>query len=91
MLWVLKNKKQPYRPLIPDIHFIEFNNETHLQHITTKTAAVVLETIQGAAGFIEPKNEYLNKVKQRCNTVGALLILDEIQTGIGRTGKTLWF
>lgn len=51
-----------------------------------KTAAVILETIQGGAGFIEPRDNFLQKVKQKCDAVGALLILDEIQTGIGRTG-----
>jgi acetylornithine/succinyldiaminopimelate/putrescine aminotransferase len=69
--------------------FITFNNETHINKISTKTAAVILETIQGGAGFIQPKNNYLQKVKKRCDEVGALLILDEIQTGIGRTG-TFW-
>ena len=86
-----EKQKQAFRPLIPDAYFIEFNNEAHLQHITTKTAAVILETIQGGAGFIEPKNNYLSKVRQHCTQVGALLILDEIQTGIGRTGKLFGF
>ncbi len=86
-----EERKQAFRPLIPDIHFIEFNNETHLKQITSKTAAVVLETIQGGAGFIEPKQNYLQKVRQRCTEVGAILILDEIQTGIGRTGKLFGF
>jgi acetylornithine/succinyldiaminopimelate/putrescine aminotransferase len=80
-----------FRPLIPGIKFIEFNNEDELQKITTQTAAVILETIQGGAGFIIPKNGYLLKVKQRCEEVGTLLILDEIQTGIGRTGKLFGF
>jgi len=75
-----------FRPLIPGTKFIEFNNDKELVHITSKTAAVILETIQGGAGFIEPKNNFLLKIKQRCEQVGALLILDEIQTGIGRTG-----
>jgi len=87
----VEKQKQPFRPLIPDVYFIDYNNEIHLQHITTKTAAVVLETIQGGAGFIEPKQNYLQKVRQRCNEVGALFILDEIQTGIGRTGKLFGF
>lgn len=87
----IEKQKQAFRPLIPDVHFIEFNNEIHLQHITTKTAAVILETIQGAAGFIEPKQNYLQKIRQRCNEVGTILILDEIQTGIGRTGKLFGF
>ncbi len=78
-----------FRPLIPGSKFITFNCEFCLQQITTKTAAVILETIQGGAGFIEPCNDYLAKVKKRCEEVGALLILDEIQSGIGRTG-TFW-
>ena len=86
-----EERKQAFRPLLPDVNFIEFNNLNDLSKITTKTAAVVLETIQGGAGFIEPKNEYLQLVKQRCQEVGALLILDEIQTGFGRTGKLFGF
>ena len=82
-----EDRKQPFRPLIPDIRFIEFNALADLSKITTKTAAVILETIQGGAGFIEPINDYLKKVQEKCNAVGALLILDEIQPGIGRTGK----
>ena len=84
-------RKQPFRPLLPDVAWIEFNNEAELQKITTRTAGVVLETIQGGAGFITPKNDYLAKVKQRCQEVGALLILDEIQPGFGRTGKLFGF
>ena len=84
-------RKQPFLPLIPDVKFIEFNNEANLSKITNKTAAVILETIQGGAGFIEPENHYLSKVRQRCDDVGALLILDEIQPGIGRTGKLFGF
>ncbi len=80
-----------FRPLIPGVKFITFNEENELQKITTRTAAVILETIQGGAGFIVPENDYLLKVKQRCEKVGALLLLDEIQTGIGRTGKLFGF
>jgi acetylornithine/N-succinyldiaminopimelate aminotransferase len=86
-----EERKQPFRPLIPDIKFIEFNNLGDLSQITTKTAAVILETIQGGAGFIEPKDGYLTKVQEKCNQVGALLILDEIQPGIGRTGTLFGF
>mgnify|MGYP000203369784 FL=1 len=86
-----EERKQAFRPLLPDVNFIEFNNTDELLKITTKTAAVVLETIQGGAGFIEPINNYLAKVKQRCQDVGALLILDEIQPGFGRTGKLFGF
>jgi len=86
-----EERKQAFRPLLPDVHFIEFNKEADLEKITTKTAGVILETIQGGAGFIVPKNNYLQKVKQRCEEVGALLILDEIQPGFGRTGKLFGF
>ena len=84
-------RKQPFLPLIPDIKHITFNCEFCLNQITEKTAAVILETIQGGAGFIEPINNYLKKVRQRCSEVGALLILDEIQPGFGRTGKLFGF
>ena len=84
-------RKQPFRPLIPDVAWIEFNNEAELQKITHRTAGVVLETIQGGAGFITPENDYLAKVKKRCEEVGALLILDEIQPGFGRTGTLFGF
>ena len=84
-------RKQPFRPLLPDVAWIEFNNEAELEKITTRTAGVVLETIQGGAGFITPENDYLAKVKQRCQEVGTLLILDEIQPGFGRTGKLFGF
>ncbi len=86
-----EERKRPFRPLIPDVSYIEFNNVNDLKHITSKTAAVILETIQGGAGFIEPKNDYLKKVKAKCEDVGALLIIDEIQPGVGRTGKLFGF
>jgi acetylornithine/N-succinyldiaminopimelate aminotransferase len=86
-----EERKRAFRPLIPDVKFITFNRKQDLSHITTKTAAVILETIQGGAGFIEPKDGYLEKVRAQCDTVGALLILDEIQPGVGRTGKLFGF
>ncbi|WP_370225772.1 aspartate aminotransferase family protein [Mesoflavibacter sp.] len=86
-----EERKAPFRPLIPDVHHINFNSETDLDFITKKTAAVIAETIQGGAGFIEPTNNYLTKLKAKCQSVGALLILDEIQPGIGRTGKLFGF
>lgn len=86
-----EERKQPFLPLIPDIKHIDFNAENDLLQITEKTAAVILETIQGGAGFIEPIHNYLTKVQQRCNEVGAVFILDEIQPGIGRTGKLFGF
>jgi acetylornithine/succinyldiaminopimelate/putrescine aminotransferase len=82
-----EERKQIFRPLIPDVDFITFNNEDDIQKITTKTAGIILESIQGGAGFIEPKNDFLAKVKKRCEEVGALMIIDEIQPGFGRTGK----
>jgi acetylornithine/succinyldiaminopimelate/putrescine aminotransferase len=86
-----EERKQIFRPLIPDVDFITFNNEADLEKITTKTAGILLETIQGGAGFIQPKNDFLKKVRQRCDEVGALMILDEIQPGFGRTGKLFGF
>ena len=86
-----EERKGAFRPLIPDISFIDFNSQTDIQKITNKTAAIVLETIQGGAGFIEPQNGYLAKVRRRCSEVGALLILDEIQPGFGRTGSLFSF
>ena len=86
-----EERKQIFRPLIPDVDFITFNNEEDIQKITTKTAGIILESIQGGAGFIQPENDFLAKVKKRCEEVGALLIVDEIQPGFGRTGKLFGF
>ncbi len=86
-----EERKQAFRPLLPDVAFITFNNEADLEKITTKTAGVLLETIQGGAGFIQPENNYLQKVRERCDAVGAMMILDEIQPGFGRTGKLFGF
>ncbi len=84
-------RKAPFRPLLPDIGHITFNSRKELEKITARTAAVVLETIQGGAGFILPEDGYLAAVKQRCEAVGSLLILDEVQPGFGRTGKLFAF
>ena len=86
-----EERKRAYRPLLPDIDFIKFNNVNDISIIDNKTAAVILETIQGGAGFILPEKNYLEKIKNQCEKVGALLILDEIQPGIGRTGKLFAF
>ncbi|WP_010253569.1 aspartate aminotransferase family protein [Myroides injenensis] len=86
-----EERKRAFRPLLPDVDFINFNNEEDLQKITTKTAGIILETIQGGAGFVEPFNGFLSKVKKRCEEVGALMIVDEIQPGFGRTGKLFGF
>lgn len=86
-----ESRKAPFRPLLPDVRFIKFNALEDLSKITSKTAGVILETIQGGAGFIEPKPDYLKRVQERCNAVGAVLILDEIQPGFGRTGTLFGF
>lgn len=83
--------KREFRPLLPMVNFIHFNSEEDLAQITEKTAGVILETIQGAAGFLVPHPDYLKKLKARCEEVGALLILDEIQPSFGRTGKLFAF
>lgn len=83
--------KQAFRPLLPDIRFLEFNNETDLQTISHETACVIIEPIQGEAGIIVPEKKFLEKLRIRCNETGAILIFDEIQTGIGRTGKMFAF
>ncbi len=86
-----ETRKKAFRPLIPGGKFIRFNKEEDIALITSKTAAVVLETIQGGAGFILPENGYLQKVRKRCKETGTLLILDEIQPGFGRTGAMFGF
>lgn len=86
-----EERKEVFKPLIPDVDFIEFNNQSDISKITTQTAGVILETIQGGAGFIQSENNFLEKIKARCEEVGALLILDEIQPGFGRTGKLFGF
>lgn len=83
--------KREFRPLLPDVSFINFNDVGDLHKITERTACVIMETIQGAAGFIVPEENYLKKLKSRCEETGTLLILDEIQPGFGRTGKLFSF
>ena len=83
--------KQKFRPLLPDCRQITYNDEDCLNEITEKTAAVIIEPIQGATGFTTPNNEYLKLVREKCDEVGALLIFDEIQTCFGRTGNLFAF
>ena len=78
--------KQAFRPLLPDTKAIEFNNFDDLRQITERTACVLTEPIQGEAGVRPPKAGYLEVLRKRCDEVGALLIFDEIQVGMGRTG-----
>jgi len=97
-----ESMKQAFRPLLPDVKFIEFNNEKHLAQITEKTACVIVEPIQGEAGVIQPISSrqltvgkgaanFLQMLRKRCDDTGTLLIFDEIQTGMGRTGEMFAF
>ena len=83
--------KAKYRPLLPSCNQIIYNDVESLVNITKQTAAVVIETIQGGTGFITPTNDFLQKVRKKCNETGALLILDEIQTCFGRLGTLFGF
>ena len=78
--------KESFRPLLPDVQAIEFNDFGALQRITRRTACVLAEPVQGEAGVRPPKPGYLEALRRRCDEVGALLVFDEIQTGLGRTG-----
>ncbi len=80
-----------FRPLMPDIRILEFNDENQLEQITTKTACAIVEPVQGEAGVVIPYSEFLEKLRQRCTETGTLLIFDEIQTGFGRTGHLFAF
>ncbi len=84
-----KDFTQSFHPLLPGIQHIEYNLEADLNKISTKTAAVIVETVQAESGIHPPLNDYLKQLREKCNETGTLLILDEIQTGYGRTG-TLW-
>ncbi|QKG80150.1 aspartate aminotransferase family protein [Tenuifilum thalassicum] len=86
-----EEQKRNFRPLLPDVRFLNFNVEDDLKQITDKTACVIVEPIQAEAGIRIPSLQYVKKLRERCNETGALLIFDEIQTGIGRTGKMFAF
>jgi len=81
--------KKAFRPLLPDVRFLDFNQTEQLNQITSLTACVIVETIQGEAGAVVPTSEFMKALRTRCCETGTLLILDEIQAGLGRTGK-LW-
>jgi acetylornithine/succinyldiaminopimelate/putrescine aminotransferase len=83
--------KRAYRPLLPGIRQIRFNESADLEQITRQTAAVLIETVQGEAGIRVADLSYLQALRERCNQTGALLILDEIQAGFGRTGSLFAF
>jgi len=84
-------KKTPFRPLLPDVDFIRLNELADLERITNRTAGVILETVQGDAGVRKASDEFLKALRKRCDEMGALLIFDEIQCGMGRTGKMFAF
>ena len=79
--------KMPFRPLLPGIKILPYNDISSLETITKKTACVIIEPIQGEAGIVVPTKAFLKGLRKRCNETGTLLIFDEIQTGFGRTGK----
>ena len=79
--------KGAFRPLLPDVQAVEFNDFSELERITRRTACVLAEPVQGEAGVRPPRPGYLDALRRRCDEVGALLIFDEIQTGMGRTGR----
>lgn len=81
--------RNAYRPLLPGIRHLNYNSFEDLAFITEQTACVVAETVQAEAGIIAPQEGWLRSLRERCSETGTLLILDEIQTGFGRTGK-LW-
>lgn len=79
--------KSPFRPLIPSVTMIGFNDIDSLEAIDETTAAVFVEPVQGEGGIIVPQDDFLNRLRERCNDTGALLVYDEIQTGFGRIGE----
>ncbi len=83
--------KNSFRPLIPDIRFLKFNDVDDLEGITIKTACVVAETIQAEAGIIIPDKDFLNQLRRKCTETGTLLVIDDVQMGFGRTGKLFSF
>ena len=84
-------KKIAFRPLLPDVRFLSHNEIAELAKITVRTAGVIIETVQGDAGVRRPSAAFLQALRARCTEVGALLILDEIQCGMGRTGSMFAF
>ena len=82
--------KNAFRPLLPDVYLSEFNNEKTFTLIDDNTACVIVEPIQAEAGVIYPQNDFLLKLRQKCDETGTLLVFDEIQTGFGRTGTMFY-
>ena len=92
-LSVLGNEdfKNSFRPLVPGVKFLNFNNFDELEEINEKTACVLIEPVQGEGGIILPESGYLQQLRERCTETGALLVFDEIQTGFGRIGSLFAF
>ena len=86
-----ETKKNAFRPLLPDVRFINFGDVNDLAFITIKTACVIMETVQGDAGIRIPSRDFMQALRKKCNDTGTLLILDEIQCGMGRTGTLFAF
>ncbi len=84
-------KKEAFRPLLPDVRFLNYNSISDLDQITNKTAGVIIETVQGDAGVRIPSKDFMMALRAKCSETGAQLIFDEIQCGIGRTGKLFAF
>ena len=83
--------KTSFRPLLPDVRILEFNDLKALELISKKTAAVIIEPIQGEAGVIKANRDYIKNLRKICDDLGVILIFDEIQTGFGRTGNLFVF
>ena len=86
-----ETKKEAFRPLLPDVRFLNYNSISDLDQITNKTAGVIIETVQGDAGVRIPSKDFMMALRAKCSETGAQLIFDEIQCGIGRTGKLFAF
>tara|TARA_B110000459_G_scaffold150496_1_gene164106 strand:- start:1481 stop:2674 length:1194 start_codon:yes stop_codon:yes gene_type:complete len=86
-----ETKKEAFRPLLPDVRFLNYNSISDLDQITNKTAGVIIETVQGDAGVRIPFKDFMMALRAKCSETGAQLIFDEIQCGIGRTGKLFAF
>ncbi len=83
--------KNSFRPLVPGVKFLEFNNIDDLKNISENTSCVIIEPVQAEAGIVLPKKNFLESLRERCTEIGTLLIFDEIQTGFGRTGDLFAF
>ena len=83
--------QEPFGPLLPGVEHIDFNSTDQLNAITHETACVIIEPVQGEAGIIEATPSFMSALREKCNQTGALLIFDEIQTGMGRTGTMFAF